>query len=79
MVLKKGSLHWQLSDLGEMIIGSRFSNERGKKFEDTAYNVFSPKIIELDSMGQWLHIAVVYDHEQEKITHFLDGEAILFR
>ena len=73
---KKGSLHWQLSDIGEMILGSKFSDQRNSSFDQVAYNVFSPQVIQLDDMGQWIHIAVVYDHENAKITHYLNGGAI---
>ena len=73
---KKGSLHWQLSDSGEMILGSKFSNERKSSFEQVAFNVFSPHIIELDDMGEWLHLATIYDHEMATVTHYLNGMPI---
>ena len=72
---KSGALHWQLSDMGEMILGAKYSNAK-KDYHDKAYNIFSPQVIQLDSLGQWVHVAFVYDSEAKKINQFLNGELI---
>ena len=72
---KKGTLHWQLSDSGEMILGAKHSPST-KNYYESAYNIFSPQVIQPDSLGQWVHLAMVYDSKAKKINQFLNGELI---
>ena len=72
---KKGALHWQLSDVGEMILGAKFSNEVGS-YETSAYNVFTPQVISPDSLGSWMNLAMVYDPGAKEIKQYINGNLI---
>lgn len=71
-----GSLHWQLSDVGEMILGAKHSQSTPKGFYHSAYNIFTPQVIELDTMGDWIHLAMVYDQNSKTIRQYLNGSLI---
>ena len=58
-------LHWQLSDSGEIILGSRGNG-----------NTFSKPIIGTKDLGRWLYLVTVYDPDKKEIVHFLDGREV---
>ena len=62
---KKGDLHWQLSNEGEIILGA---NRNG--------NTFSPKIIKPEDLGRWIHVATVYNSKAKEIVHYLNGKPV---
>ena len=62
---KKGALHWQLSDEGEMILGAQGNG-----------NTFSPKVIKPEDLGRWIHVATVYNSKKKEVVHFLNGQAV---
>lgn len=70
-----GALHWQLSDIGEMILGAKHSPGT-HSFHASAYNIFSPPIIPLDNLGEWIHLAMVYDANNKVIHQYLNGTLI---
>jgi hypothetical protein len=63
---KSGSLHWQLSDSGEIILGARSNG-----------NTFSPPLITPDDLGRWLHIVTVYNSKEKEVVHYLNGKAVV--
>ena len=63
---KKGALHWQLSDSGEIILGA---NSNG--------NTFSPPVIAPKDLGRWIHIATVYNSIKKEIVHYLNGQPVI--
>ena len=63
-----GAVHWQLSDTGEMIIGMH-SNRGGQ-------NAFSQPEITPNLLGQWIHLVTVYDADNKKVHHYLNGKVI---
>lgn len=70
-----GALHWQLSDKGEMIVGARFKSV-GATFEDVAYNAYTPKLLGPEDFGRWVHFAMVYDPNSQKVNQYLNGELV---
>lgn len=59
-----GNPHWQLSDKGEIILGVKTGP--GK-------NYFSPVVLQPTDLGRWIHLATVYDHQNQEVVHYLDG------
>ena len=59
-----GNPHWQLSDKGEIILGVKTGP--GKNF-------FSPVVLQPTDLGRWIHLATVYDHQNQEVVHYLDG------
>jgi hypothetical protein len=66
----QGGFHWQISRQGELCLGVKADNER--RFTDYA----SPPVFGPERLGQWVHVAVVYDGDARQVTHYLDGEPV---
>ncbi len=66
----EGAPHWQIGDDGKLILGVQ-SSPKGKGAHYHAEGAITPKLF-----GQWLHLAVVYDSDAGKVTHYLDGQAV---
>jgi Concanavalin A-like lectin/glucanases superfamily/FecR protein len=67
---KVGAPHWQIGDHGKLILGVQ-SNPRGKGAHYHAEDAITPKLF-----GQWIHLAVVYDHQARKVIHYVDGARV---
>ena len=63
----KNGLHWQLRQDGSLILGMRYSR-------DVAHNYQTDSIFNLFRLGQWVHLATVYDARQNRVTHYVNGE-----
>ncbi len=63
----RGEIHWQLSDIGEIILGVS---------QPGVGNTFSPSVITPEHVGQWLFITTVIDQENLKIAHYLNGKLV---
>ena len=62
---KKGDLHWQLSNEGEIILGAHKNG-----------NTFSPKVIQPEDLGRWIHVATVYNSQKKEVVHYLNGQPV---
>jgi hypothetical protein len=60
-----GELHWQLSDVGEIILGSSGSG-----------NTFSPQVISPIDLGRWLHLSTSYDSKARLVKHYMNGKLV---
>jgi hypothetical protein len=65
-----GGPHWQIGSDGTLILGVQ-SSPKGKGAHYHAEGAITPNMF-----GQWLHLAVVYDGEARRVTHFVDGKAV---
>ena len=63
----EGAPHWQIGDDGTLILGVQNRN----KTKGGHYH--APGAITPDLFGRWLHLAVVYDGEAGRVTHYVDG------
>lgn len=64
---KKGAIHWQLSDKGEIILGVH---------PGRLENHFSPPVIGPNDLGRWVFLATTYDEANRTVTHYLDGRKV---
>ncbi|QOV92062.1 LamG-like jellyroll fold domain-containing protein [Humisphaera borealis] len=62
-----GSTHWQILRDGRVRLGIG----SGKPQDTDSPLVFTP-----ERLGQWIHLAVVYDADAKQITHYVDGRAV---
>jgi hypothetical protein len=62
-----GGLHWQIGDDGTLILGVQ-SKPKGHAAHYHASEILTP-----DRLGQWVHLAVVYDKAGKLVTHYVDG------
>ena len=61
-----GEVHWQLTDLGQLMLGV-------KAEPDHSHDFYSPSIIGPLDLGRWVHLACVYNGDQQYVSHYLDG------
>jgi hypothetical protein len=62
--------HWHISDEGKLELGVQGPNRKG------GVHYYSPQVFTPDRLGQWAHLAVVYDLEGGLVTHYVDGKPI---
>jgi hypothetical protein len=62
--------HWHISDEGKLELGVQGPNRKG------GVHYYSPQVFTPDRLGQWTHLAVVYDLEDGLVTHYVDGKPV---
>lgn len=62
--------HWQIHQEGHLLLGMWIEGA-----SDTAH-YRSPNVFSLQDVGQWAHVATVYDSVDSRVRHFLNGELI---
>ncbi|MEM6278847.1 MAG: LamG-like jellyroll fold domain-containing protein [Verrucomicrobiota bacterium] len=65
----EGEVHWQISDLGEVVAGIKTSRRDP--------NTTSPPIIQPGDLGRWIHLATTLDRKEEQVVHYIDGKPVL--
>ena len=63
----KNGLHWQIRRDGALVLGVRYSKA-------TAHNYRTESIFNLFRLGQWVHLATVYDADKGNVTHYVNGK-----
>lgn len=64
---RKNGIHWQIRQDGSLTLGMRYANNR-------AHNYSTRPIFDLFRLGQWVHLATVYDTDTSRVTHYVNGE-----
>ena len=64
-----GEVHWQISDLGEVVTGIRTPRRDP--------NTNSPPVIQPENLGHWIHLTSTLDRNAEQAIHYVDGEAVI--
>jgi hypothetical protein len=64
----EGGIHWQVGEAGKLVLGIK-SPKGVPNGHYHAYDILRP-----ERLGQWIHLAVVYDHQNRHVTHYVDGE-----
>jgi hypothetical protein len=62
--------HWHISAEGQLELGVQ-----GPQRHNGAH-YYSPAVFPPDRLGQWTHLAVVYDREAGHVTHYVDGRPV---
>jgi hypothetical protein len=65
-----GGLHWQILHDGSLCLG--IAGPTAKVSDD----YISPVIFTPDLLGQWVHLAVVYDTVGGEVRHYVNGECV---
>src|SRR5262249_55124331 len=67
---EEGEPHWQIGSNGTLILGVQAPpGMRGGHYH-------APEVLTPDQFGRWLHLAVVYDRDNNTVTHYLDGRLV---
>ncbi len=62
----KNGIHWQIRIDGSLTLGMRYANARARNYPTRPiFNAFR--------LGQWVHLATVYDNANSRVTHFVNG------
>lgn len=66
-----GAPHWQITQKGKIRLGIRFQigNTGWKDYDSDA--IFRP-----EELGQWKHLATVYDAVAGRMAHYVDGQCV---
>jgi len=65
---ESGELHWQLSDIGELILGMSGGSPK--------HTLFSKPVIKPQDLGRWLKLALTVDTESGEVFQYLDGARV---
>jgi hypothetical protein len=62
-----GGVHWQIGEQGSLILGVQ-TQPKGRGGHYDAPGAFPP-----ERLGRWTHVAAVYDRDNRRVTHYVDG------
>lgn len=65
-----GAPHWHLSPTGRIELGVQGRNRKG------GFHYLTPEVLTADRLGRWVQLAVVYDRDAGRVTHYLDGRPV---
>ncbi len=75
-----GEPHWQIRDDGAMMLSVMVDDtqENPGAPNDAGFHrvYYSPPMWNLSMSGQWLHLASVFDPENRRVSHYVNGERI---
>jgi len=63
---EKNRPHWQIRQDGALVLGIRRSKA-------VSHNYQSSSFFNLFRLGQWVHLASVYDADRASVTHYVNG------
>jgi hypothetical protein len=66
----EGAVHWQIHQTGAIILGVQ-GPQKKQGFDYRTPVVFTP-----ERLGQWTHLAVTYDRQNGRVTHYMDGKIV---
>lgn len=65
-----GTIHWLIRNDG--VLGVTVFGDGDRDFQIIA----SPRVLMLDQLGMWLHLAMVLDGSSGRVVHYLNGEPV---
>jgi hypothetical protein len=72
---KDGAAHWQILFNGVVRLGVANTNSSTAHAHDTHYD--TPVIFTPERLGQWIHLAAVYDAVAKRVTQYVNGEVVM--
>jgi hypothetical protein len=70
----QGNMHWQITQKGCLYLGLKV-----KEVPGTIDALGSPPFLEPGNLGQWFHLASVYDSEARMFKHYVNGREVAAR
>jgi hypothetical protein len=68
-----GKPHWQIGSDGTLILGVQSPLELQTNPNLRGAHYHAAGVITPDRFGRWVHLAVVYDRDAGRVTHYVDG------
>ncbi len=69
-----GEAHWQLTASGQIVLGVAAADEGQRNVDYDSRPLLGPSYL-----GQWVHIATVYDKPRNRVSHYLNGTCVFER
>jgi Concanavalin A-like lectin/glucanases superfamily len=66
-----GEAHWQLTSTAQIVLGVHRTNQGHHNVDYGSSPILGPSYL-----GQWVHIATVYDKERMTVAHYLNGNRV---
>ncbi|EMI16402.1 FecR protein domain protein [Rhodopirellula maiorica SM1] len=63
-----GEVHWQFDQLGQL--GLSVSQASGVAWR------YTPPLVDLTRLGQWIHVASVFDGRSKTVRHYFNGQRV---
>lgn len=76
---ENGEPHWQIRDDGKLMLSVMVDHTRslpGHPQSRFHHVYFSPPIWDLSKSGRWMHLASVFDPDEKRVSHFVNGQRI---
>lgn len=67
--------HWQMMNDGRLFFSVK-ARQRNQDGAAAQHIFYSPPIWDASLGGQWIMLAVVYDTDAQRVTHYVDGKAV---
>jgi hypothetical protein len=67
---EEGAPHWHIHGDGKLELGVQGPRKKG------GVHYLSPEILTAEQLGQWTHLALVYDGDGGQVTHYVDGHPV---
>jgi len=67
---EEGGVHWHVNDHGEIALGIQGPSKKN----GTDYR--TPCMFAAERLGQWTHLAVVFDRTARQVTHYVNGKVV---
>ena len=67
---KAGATHWQINRQGVIHLGVQGPDDRH------AHDYGTPVVFTPERFGRWTHLAMVFDADAGRVTHYVDGAAV---
>lgn len=69
---EEGNPHWQITQQGQLALGVSHADRTIR----SRNKYLSPPVFGPDQLGNWTHVATVYDHSKGLVTHYVNGLAV---
>jgi ferric-dicitrate binding protein FerR (iron transport regulator) len=67
---EEGAPHWHIHGDGKLELGVQGPKKKG------GVHYFSSPVLTAERLGQWTHLALVYDRDAGQVTHYVDGQPV---
>ena len=66
---RAGCVHWQLGLEGNLELGVWSSPEQKPQYR-------TERVLNAFDLGRWIHLVVVYNSQEKRVTHYLNGRVV---
>ncbi len=64
-----GEVHWQFTETGQLLLGVKAESNESQEY-------LTETVLRPVDLGRWIHLACVYDADNEEVIHYVDGRRV---